>query len=391
MNVDYAYGFSSDIGAGPYDRRGQAIAAPAMGPGAVVVTGGGSAIGAQAGAGTITIGDCATYAAAPVTITGDLMIAAANGARPLIRLVEGQTWVIRSTSADARLRLDGLFVSGGTVMLAGSFAEVVITCSTLDPGDATRLAADGRALVPTQVIVTGTVTALTIDRTIVGPVCARDYDPAIDPPEAAPAAGFTGPAAIETVTISNSIVQALRAPPPESPPQSPPISPPASPPIFPGLIPAALSFADGTLALSRCTVLGRIEAHRLTASECLLTETVVVDDRQDGCIRYSALVASGQPPRTYACVLVAAGAPIFTSTRFGDAGYAQLREDADRQCRPLATELAVQATSIRAGSADGSEMGAFARDLNPIRARALAVKLQEYMPAAMTPVVFNLT
>ena len=36
-------------------------------------------------------------------------------------------------------------------------------------------------------------------------------------------------------------------------------------------------------------------------------------------------------------------------------------------------------------------MGAYARDKNPIRARALLLKLQEYMPAGLVPVIVDVT
>ena len=67
---------------------------------------------------------------------------------------------------------------------------------------------------------------------------------------------------------------------------------------------AALAFADGTLALSRCTVLGRLVAHRLDASECILRELAQADDRQDGCVRFSAWFTGSLLPRQYESVSV---------------------------------------------------------------------------------------
>src|SRR5262249_12973712 len=46
---------------------------------------------------------------------------------------------------------------------------------------------------------------------------------------------------------------------------------------------AALALGDGVVDLSRCTVMGRLIAHRLRASECILQDLAEVDDTQDGC------------------------------------------------------------------------------------------------------------
>jgi hypothetical protein len=154
---------------------------------------------------------------------------------------------------------------------------------------------------------------------------------------------------------------------------------------------AALAFADGTLNLSRCTVLGRIQAHRLSASECILHELCITDDRQDGCTRFSAWATGSRIPRPYESVQVRQLAALFTSTDFGQPAYAQLQATADGQIIQPATPSTAPLNTISAGAADGSEMGAYARDKNPIRARALLLKLQEFMPANLTPVIVNVT
>jgi hypothetical protein len=153
----------------------------------------------------------------------------------------------------------------------------------------------------------------------------------------------------------------------------------------------AMGFADGVLDLSRCTVLGRIVAHRLLASECILPELAQVDDLQDGCVRFSAWAQGSVLPRQYESVTVPQSASLFTSTSFGQPGYGQLLPTADQQrLAPVTTDGTPQNT-ISAGAADGSEMGAYARDKNPIRARALTLKLQEYMPAGVVPVIVDST
>jgi hypothetical protein len=154
---------------------------------------------------------------------------------------------------------------------------------------------------------------------------------------------------------------------------------------------AALAFGDGTLALSRCTVLGRIAAHRFSASECILHELAQVDDLQDGCVRFTAWAQNSVLPRQYESVLIPQAAPLFTSTSFGQPGYGQLLPTADLQRLPQSFPSTTPPNTISTGAADGSEMGAYARDKNPIRARALLLKLQEYMPAGLVPVIIDVT
>ncbi len=400
LSANYAYGFPSEIGAGPFDRSGQATPIPTT-PSPAKVSGG--VVGGQLTEGTIEVADSLTYGVQTVTVTGELTIQSKNQERPLLRLAPGTSWVIRGVSPSATLTLDGLFVSGGDILLTGAFASVTLACCTLDPGSAAaaapgsppvtasppasppshgsppapgsppsgpyRMSADGRPLAPTRLVIEATVTTLAVDRSILGPVLTRAYSPAADPPAASPPSGANGAGAVETTTISNSIVQALSGVTND----------------------AALAFSDGVVNLSRCTVLGRVVAHRLQASECILRELALVDNQQDGCVRFSAVVPEGRLPKSYECVLIYDGAPLFVSTEFGNPAYAQLSATADSQIRPPQSSTTSQQNTILAGAADGSEMGAYARDKNPIRARALLLKMQEYMPAGLVPVVVNVT
>jgi hypothetical protein len=489
--ASYCYGFPSLIGAGPYDRRGQAVVAETPAP-EVTLTGGGGALTAGIPAdGTITLADSLTYAGAQdIAVDHALTLRAGNEQRPLVRL--DRNWIITGASAQTHLTLDGMFVSGHDIVLRGSFASVTLTCCTLDPGSAATpgvfanpnasppaglfmRAADGRDLVPTRLWIEAAVTTLTVDCCVLGPIRTR------------------GGGSLETATISNSTVQGIRTsglgaisepevkdPPrflrllqlsldpvsawlrhllqsPASPPLDDLLGAPASPPLaapelpptvlqplldrldvllagpsiyrpgaFAGvplstetrrlrgqavhlapapalnrllledaypleLADAALAFGDGTLTLSRCTVLGRVAANRLDASECILHELAQADDRQDGCVRFSAWASGSVLPRQYESVSVAQSAALFTSTTFGNPGYAQLLPTADLQRLKPAAPGSVPQNTISAGAEDGSEMGAYARDRNPIRARALLLKLQEYMPAGLVPVIINVT
>jgi hypothetical protein len=481
--ASYAYGFPSLIGAGPYDRRGQAVVVPTPAP-AILLSGGGNSLAFWPNASTVTLGDSRTYqGAADLSVATALTLNAANAQRPLIRLDAAKPWTITGTSPDASLALDGLFISGQDIVLSGQFLSVTLTCCTLDPGSAASVAdgasppsslflqaADGRALVPARLWIEAEIETLTIDRCVLGPVRT------------------TGAGQVQSITISNSTIQAiptsvpgplaaadvkdfsrlarllqlgldpvsvmLRALDPGigallGPEASPPLaatSPPVSDdapllvllnnliagpslynaaafaniplsaatktllagakPMQPApalnrllledaypleLADAALAFGDGSLSLSRCTVLGRLVAHRLQASECILHELAQVDDLQDGCVRFCAWARGSVLPRQYESVVIPQAAPLFTSASFGQPGYAQLLPTADAQILPPSSPSTTPLNTISAGAEDGSEMGAYARDKNPIRAHALLLKLQEYMPAGMVPVSIDVT
>ncbi|HUO54851.1 MAG TPA: hypothetical protein VMU18_08930, partial [Rhodoblastus sp.] len=495
----YTYGFPSEIGAGPYDRSGQATPISTPAPESILTGGGDALVHAPMAAKTITLNDSLTYhgptAPRPVNT---LTLRAGDRQRPLVRLAPGAVWELIGQGPQSTVTLDGIFVSGGDILLKGQFAAVTLACCTLDPGNpavaaapvspphsppasAYAISADGRELLPTRLVIEAAIGALTIDRCVLGPVRTREI-PAADTSDPQ-GAGYA-----ETATISNSVIQAIEtqrsaalAPGDVFDParllrvmqlgldpvsawlrelrpgivslfgalSSPPLATPepsetllagllaefnaliAGPSIFDPaafalvalseptqrlkdkaithqpapdlnrallgdafpleLANAALAFGDGDLALSRCTVLGRIVAHRLRASECILQKFAVADDLQDGCLRFSAFARSSRVARKYECVSVPDGAPLFVSTEFGHPAYAQLSATADLQILPEKAPNGAAQNTISAGATDGSEMGAYARDKNPIRARALMLKMQEYMPAGLTPVVINVT
>src|SRR5262249_20867941 len=147
--VEYHYGFSSEIGAGPYDRRLGRKEPPTPDPILPKVTGGVILTGANAvpSSGTLTLGDSLTYPGADdISVQGRLTLRGDNKQRPLIRLPEGSPgssteWIISGEEGSC-LVLDGLFISGGDVVLRGDFGCVTITCCTLDPGTAPSATSD---------------------------------------------------------------------------------------------------------------------------------------------------------------------------------------------------------------------------------------------------------
>lgn len=129
---------------------------------------------------------------------------------------------------------------------------------------------------------------------------------------------------------------------------------------------AAIALEAGELILERVTVLGALEAHRLWATEALITGVAEVNDEQHGCFRFGAAPAGSRLPHPYESHVLEDRAHIFTSRRFGDPGYAQLSETAPE--------------SLRRGAENGSEIGAYGKLMNPVGLDGLRAKIDEYLP-----------
>ena len=485
----YTYGFSSRIGAGPYDRRviGEKPVDQPL-PLIPPVSGGGSALttplATLGDTGTIIIDDSLTYTdVSNLANIRNVTLAGANETRPLIRLPAPTPssvteWVFYGADeTQSVLRLEGLFISGADIVLQGGFKHVTITCCTFDPGEAAEVtidpqtdppkiytpAVDGQDLLPCRLWIEAQVQQLTIKRSILGPLRTR-YNGKVD-----------------ILSLQDSIVQAIRtddsslfteediknpgalaillrdAKDPLSAylqaqfPADPTLlssydglRPPSiellqallqelnslltGPPLYdakrfaqvsltlqtmqwvtqnlvgPDLVrlnrwllqeayPTELADKDSTLALndgevdlSRCTLLGPAYVHRLSAGECILDDIVLVDDAQHSCVRFSAWAAGSVLPRQYESVSLAPKSPLFTADRFGQPGYAQLLSSVDN-----AIVSGTTGATISAGAQDGSEMGVFAREKNPIKERSLLIKYEEFMPLGLTPVIIYVT
>jgi hypothetical protein len=148
----------------------------------------------------------------------------------------------------------------------------------------------------------------------------------------------------------------------------------------------ALGTAAGAMDLVRCTVMGPACIHRLEASECIFDERVLVGDTQHGCLRFSAWSSGSLLPRQYESVEVAPRSPIFTSRTYAQPGYGQLLSNADR-----AILAGAAGASILAGAQNGAEMGATAGEKTAIKARSLRIKLEEFMPIGLAPVLIYVT
>ena len=193
----YHYGFASLIGAGPFDRR-VVGAVPDPAPSPEIELSGGGPLNALA-SGVTTVLDSLTYSsAAPVAGIDRATIRAANQHRPLLRLAAGSAWQLTGAPG-ATLLLDGLWVSGGDVVLSGDFNSVTLRTVTLDPGSeglppaVFAQSVDGRDLRGATLWIEGRIGLLTVERSILGQLRTRN-------------GGL-----VETLQISDSILQGIRS------------------------------------------------------------------------------------------------------------------------------------------------------------------------------------
>jgi hypothetical protein len=143
----------------------------------------------------------------------------------------------------------------------------------------------------------------------------------------------------------------------------------------------AIAAAGASLNLQAATVFGTVAARIVDASDSIFTGIVTAQRRQSGCVRFSYVPSGSQTAQRYHCqpdmaltgvtkaetraAIQARLTPQFTSTDFGQPGYAQL----SLRC----------ATEITTGADDGSEMGAFSFLQQPQRRANLLAALDEYL------------
>jgi hypothetical protein len=385
VTVSYSYGFSADMGGGPYDRRDRItdIQPPlqefAVGADKVyavlsdAVTGWESAGKPPA---VIRIYDSATYDAG-LTIhlpdNGMLVLDCENGERPTLLHAEPLHIISDAASAEttAALTLSGLCI-GGSLEVSGRIDLQLADC-TLVPGRA--LDEDGYPEHPDQPSLTvgGTGvedTTVSLSRSILGPLEL--------------------PAECRGLTIRDCIIDA-------------PLAKDATEPSRAAIAADAVAAEPGPVTiLERVTVFGKVNVRQLDlASEVIFTHSVRTERRQTGCVRFCSIAEGSRTPRRFRCQPDLAVAkrkteldvnalpleevqqvlrqmrPRFTSRRFGEAAFAQLSSSC--------------AEEIRTGAEDGSEMGAFQMLQQPQRLANLKIALDEYLRFGLEAGIFFVT
>lgn len=301
----------------------------------------------------IEIVDSATYDSPPsITLPAalkNLTIRAAIGQRPCLTSYQSAGTPSRATfivnSPMSLLDINGLLISGGPFIINAAIAQLQLTACTLDPSNRTTpailtndadLNSDGIYIL-SRCITGGLWLGQGVGQLTVA-------DSVVDMQEEAAIAGSGGL---------------------------------ASPPVF-------ATTAARAVQLERVTVLGAIFCDVLNASESLLNDIAIVNDQQSGCIRFTRFETGSVLPRRYRCVpndaqtaacsgAIRCVAPLFKSLRFGRPDYVQL--------------AAVCPNVILTAGEDQGEIGVFAGTQNTIRLRNLQIKLQEFMPVGLSPVI----
>jgi hypothetical protein len=382
--VSYSYGFSADMGGGEYSRpirqpvdaiiyrvsQQPALSGPEPGFKRI-----GEALekwrkDAPKNA-VIEILDSGVYTepiAVELAKDQSLQLRAANGKRPVLRMLDWQTSYPDSLSISGEgpswFALDGVIVTGRGMQVSGSVSGVAIRHSTLVPGWGLECDCNPKRPTEPSIELIDAPLCLTIEHSIVGSIQVERDEAEQDPVE---------------IRISDSIVDAT-----------------ADERIAIGASGKLCAFA--TLMVLRSTLIGEVQAHAIALAEnSIFTAFVRACRRQIGCIRFCYLPPASRTPRRYHCQpdlaekavadLYAKGEitaderdelieserlrvePDFNSTRYGRAAYCQ-----------LANSCVVEITT---GAEDESEMGAFHDLFQPQRAANLRTRLAEYTPAGV--------
>ncbi len=387
VTVDYHYGFSADIGAGPYDRRTsmnkaelddwEVIVAkeqpdppPAEWRNSVA-----AAIGdwnpELHPRAIITIVDNGTYDESLTLDLGNyqhLVIQADNLNRPVVRLRDGDDTlsvltITGGASENASFTLNGLLVEGGIQVHADSLGKLEIIHCTLVPGLALNEQGRPQHAAVASIVVDAPNAELEIEMeaSIVGALHLPEY--------------------MKGLKVTDSIIDR-----PEGDDEDPRI------------VCMALSQNDAgdepgpDTVLERTTILGQVYVRTLNlASEVIFNQMVLTDRRQGGCVRFSYLDdLVSVTPRRFRCqpdlalanrrkqlqvetlpiaeqdLIRSRMRPDFTSLCYGHHGYAQLNLNT--------------VPEICTGAEDGAEMGVFEHLKQPQREANLRIRLKEYMP-----------
>ncbi len=338
--VSFHYGFTTALGGGEYERGTPVTVLPLQS-----VQGGAAlqpALNAVQNGGTVEVSDSRRYVETPtinVNAGQTVVLRAANGTRPLLA-ASGN--IALNLGADATLILDGWVISGGTLTLA-AFADtlprrLILHDCTLVPGPRGAPPVDDAP----GMIVNHAFAKVELERCITAPLhIAADAE----------------------VSLSECIIDATA----------------------PGRIayrgPGGVDTAPGgALSLESCTVIGKVHTQQLTlASDCIFVAALApagdtwlaplwAERRQSGCVRFSFVPPGSRTPRRYHCQPEEGDAqtrPHFTSLRYGDPGYGQLRQSTSEK--------------IRRGAHDESEMGVLHGLYQPQRETNLRVRMDEYL------------
>ena len=301
-----------------------------------------------------------------------LTIRAAGDHRPIVLLA--QPLSMRPVAAGAatpftpQVRLEGLYLApdtaapfpaGQALINRAAVARLELIGCTLAPGGHSLRNGDRAPMQPALRLVDG-----------YGFAAPADVDAFVPTPDIVIQRSIVGSIAIDDryrLDISDSIVDAgLGA---------------TDAPAGPLAIGAATNPATNwgaALNFDGLTCFGAVRVADVGGLGGIFTQQFEVLDNQRGCIKWTAFrgIADRLPPNHF-CVRATDARIAFTSGRFNDPGYAQLARETDRRVRELGP--------------DDDEMGAFGFLLNAHKWTNLQVRLREFMPVGVRPLVVTVT
>jgi hypothetical protein len=383
--VTYHYGFAADMGGGEYHRERSQPSDPSI---YFVGEGETNARINQALAqwqqdnprdAVIEITDSSVYVE-PISIAlpagRTLTLRAADGARPVIRMLDWQTAYPDSFSVSGEegswFSLEGMVITGRGMQVDGDLAGVLIRHSTLVPGWGLHCDCEPTRPDDPSIEVNGNVGCIRIEHSITGTIEVNRNQTTTDPLR---------------IQIADSILDAT------------------SEELVAIVGPGSLC-AHAVLTIARSTVFGKIEVRAIELAEnSILLGSILVCRRQQGCMRFCYVTPGSRTPRRYECqpdlvekavgVLLAKGditpterdvlvqserlrvEPEFNSTRYGTPTYCQLTDTC--------------ATEITRGAEDESEMGVFHDLYQPQRASNLKARMAEFTPAGIEAALVTAT
>lgn len=294
LSVSFRYGFTGEVGAGPYARPDLAkatlnVAQTRNADHATLQAAIDAAPDGAAAPVVIEILDSATYNEALLidnrSFPGGLVLQAADQERPcVVKSGAGANVLAVQNSTLAELRLDGLALAGGNIAVSGNVGKVVLRHCSASPATVGVTLASANA-------------NLRLAHTVCGPI-------AITAPEG-------------SVEVTDSIVQH----------------------------PAAIAFANGVGKLERSTVIGDVALHSGYLSNLLLHGGLALADTKASCLRFSRLPRPFVE-RGFSCT---DAVPVFVSLRFGEAGYCHLHPNTGAALRSGAEEGGEIGAFYRAG------------------------------------------
>lgn len=371
VHVTYHYGFSTEMGGGEYGRAGTftSVLAPVIKVPSQKATIQEALDQLAVSGGVVEIEENDYYVETPVINAPagkTIELRAADERRPVL-VLDGELVVIGGDSAE--VTLNGLLISGGLVRIPSQDSQnkvnqvrkVRLQHCTLVPGPSPAIeavvsgASPPLIEVPAQpvaprLLVESPDTLVDIEQCIVGGLRAHDA---------------------ARVRIANSIVDATAE----------------TEVAYAGIDGNA---AGAPLEVQNSTIIGKVHTSMMTlASNTIFLASLEEFDSwvapvraqrlQQGCVRFSYLPPGSQVPRPYHCQPqhsdeAARVRPVFTSLRYGDAGYCQLSS----HC----------ALEIRQGADDEAEIGAFHDLFQPQREANLRARLDEYLRFGLEAGIF---